>query len=84
MKHKTTKRFRDLYSKLAPQTKELADKAFSLLKENHSHSSLQFKKVGTLYSVRINISHRALAIKDKEVYIWVWLGNHDEYEKMIK
>ena len=84
MKHKTTKRFWDLYSKLNYKTQKLADKSFDLVKENSSHPSLQFKKVGKFYSARIDLSFRALAYKDGDDYIWLWIGNHTEYEKMIK
>ena len=84
MKHRATKRFWNLYWKLFPKIRMLADKAFDLLVTNSHHPSLQFKKTGKLYSVRIDLSHRALAIKDDEGYIWIWIGNHDEYEKIIK
>jgi hypothetical protein len=30
------------------------------------------------------MNFRALAIKQEEDFIWVWIGTHDEYEKMIK
>ena len=83
MNHQTTKRFWKNYWNLPPKTRDLADKAFDLLKENPSHPSLQFKKVGKLYSARVDIAHRALAVKDGEDFIWVWIGNHDEYEKLI-
>lgn len=83
MIHQTTKRFWKAYWNLNPKTRNLADKAFDLLKSNSTHPSLQFKKVGKLYSARIDISYRALAVKDGEDYVWVWIGNHDEYEKLI-
>jgi Txe/YoeB family toxin of Txe-Axe toxin-antitoxin module len=83
MIHKTTKRFWKNYWKLKPEIRNLADKAFDLLKKTPSHPSLQFKKVGKLYSVRIDISHRALAYKDDGDYVWVWIGNHDDYEQLI-
>ena len=84
MNHKTTKRFWSFYYKQSNKIQLSADKAFELLKEDYNHPSLQFKKIGKLYSVRISLSHRALAIKDKEDYIWIWIGNHDDYEKLIK
>ncbi len=84
MIHTTTKRFWKTYWNLTPKTRDLADKAFDLLKENLSHPSLQFKKVGKLYSARIDIFHRALAVKDENGYIWVWIGNHTEYERLIQ
>jgi hypothetical protein len=49
-----------------------------------SHPSLQFKNVVKFWSVRIGASYRALAIEDGKDFIWVWIGTHDEYERMIK
>ncbi len=57
--------------------------SFDLLKENPTHPSLQFKKIGKLHSARVDLAHRALAVKDGDDFIWVWIGNHDEYEKLI-
>jgi hypothetical protein len=28
--------------------------------------------------------HRALATEDGPDFIWVWIGSHDEYERLIK
>jgi hypothetical protein len=30
------------------------------------------------------MNHRALAVEDGKEFIWVWVGTHDEYERMIK
>jgi len=83
MKHQTTKRFWNLYWKLFPKTRNLADKAFDLLKTNLHHPSLQFKKIGKLYSVRLDLAHRALAIKNDNNFIWIWIGKYDEYERLL-
>jgi len=83
MIHKTTKRFWSFYSKLPKKIQLLADKAFYNLKQNYKHPSLQFKKVGKLYSVRIDLFYRALAYKDEDFYIWIWLGSHSEYDQLI-
>lgn len=61
-----------------------ARKQFDLLKSDPSHPSLHFKRVGKFWSVRISLYYRALAIKDEKDYIWVWIGTHDQYQKMIK
>jgi hypothetical protein len=45
---------------------------------------LHFKKVGKVWSIRIMLDYRALAVKDGNDLIWVWIGTHDEYERMIK
>jgi hypothetical protein len=62
----------------------VARRNFNLLKENPRHPSLHFKKVGKLWSVRLGPHYRALALEDGDDFIWVWIGPHDEYERLIK
>jgi hypothetical protein len=52
--------------------------------EPQASLSLQFKKVGEMWSARVGQAHRALAVEDGTGFIWVWVGSHDDYEKMIK
>jgi len=61
-----------------------SEREIRIAQNNLSHPSLHFKKVGKFWSVRVGINHRALAIDDGEDFIWVWIGTHDEYERMIK
>ncbi len=82
--HRTAERFWRCYRDLPDEIQEIADKSFKLLKENPRHPSLQFKKVGKMWSARVGEAHRALAVEDGTDFIWVWVGSHDEYEKMIK
>ncbi len=84
MKHQTTRRFWKYFNGLSEDVKRIAEKNFELLKKNPTHPSLHFKKVGRIWSARVGIRHRALAVKDKEDFIWVWIGTHDEYERMIQ
>ena len=30
------------------------------------------------------MDYRALAFKDGDDFIWVWIGTHQEYERMIR
>ncbi len=61
--HHTTKDFWKLYYQLPKEIQDIADKNFELLKKDRRHSSLQFKKIEELYSVRVGLSHRALGIE---------------------
>jgi hypothetical protein len=72
------------YENLPEPIQQLARKNFEMLKTNPSHPSLHFKKVGKFRSVRVGLNYRALAVEDGEDLIWVWIGTHDEYERMIK
>lgn len=84
MNHYTTPKFWERYHDLPDNIQKQADKAFELLKNNPEHPSLHFKKVGAFWSARIDISHRALAVKDKEGFVWVWIGSHRVYEQLIR
>ena len=82
--HRPTAKFWLRYRRLPQGVQDRADKAFELLQENPRHPSLQFKKIGAFWSVRVDIAHRALAVQDGEDFVWVWIGSHDEYERMIQ
>jgi hypothetical protein len=82
--HHTTNRFRKCFANLPEDVKKISKKNFELLKTNPLHPSLHFKKVGKYWSVRIGTAHRALAVEDGEDFIWVWIGTHSQYERMIK
>lgn len=63
MNHFTSSRFWDCYHTLPEDVRALADKQYALLKENPSHPSLHFKKVGKYWSARVNDGIRALSAK---------------------
>ena len=82
--HRTTDQFWKCFKKLPEPVQKVSKQNFQLLKTNPWYPSLHFKEVGKFWSVRVGINHRALAIKDGGDYIWVWIGSHGEYERMIK
>lgn len=81
--HHTTDRFWKCFKKLPDPVQKISKRNFHLLKINPLHPSLHFKKVGKFWSVRIGLDYRALAIEDGVDFIWVWIGTHGEYERMI-
>ena len=82
--HRASGRFWNLFANLPESVQTVARKNFELLKGDPSHPSLHFKKVGKLWSVRAGLNHRALAVQDGADFIWVWIGPHDEYMRLIK
>jgi hypothetical protein len=82
--HRATEQFWARYNDLPAEVRSRADKAFILLRSNPSHPSLQFKRVGGFWSARVGVAFRALAVEDGDDFIWVWIGSHDEYERMLK
>jgi hypothetical protein len=84
VKHRAAKRFWSCHEALPQSVRQTADKCFVLLKEDPDYPSLHFKKVGKYWSIGIGAAYRALAVSDGMDFIWVWIGNHDEYEDMIR
>lgn len=82
--HRTTARFWNCFSTLPNPVQRLARQCFQLLDKDSRHPSLHFKKVGKLWSARVGLSHRALAVPDGDDFIWVWIGPHEEYERLIR
>jgi len=82
--HKATPRFWACLEALPSPVQDVARKNYALLKADPYHPSLHFKKVGKLWSARAGMNYRALAIKDGEDFIWVWIGTHEEYERLLK
>lgn len=83
MKHFASPKFWTAYEAHPFQTKRLADANYALLKRDPRHPSLQFKKVGRYWSVRVGLRYRALAMEVNEGYLWFWIGSHADYDRMI-
>jgi hypothetical protein len=83
LKHKTASDFWLCYKKLPLEIRGLADKSFKLLKADAAHPSLQFKKVGKVWSARVGSHYRAVATPIEGGYLWVWIGTHAEYDKLL-
>ena len=64
--------------------RERADRACQLLKDDPRHPSLHFKRVGKLRSVRIGALHRALGIDIADGVLWIWIGTHAEYDRLVR
>jgi hypothetical protein len=63
VKHFVSPRFWNAYEALPLAIRKLADANYALLKRDPRHPSLQFKKVGRYWSVRVGLRYRALAVE---------------------
>lgn len=75
--------FWELYHKLPNAIRESADKQFALFQKDPSHPSLHLKPVGDFWSARITDEHRTLALREGNTFYWFWIGNHDDYERLL-
>lgn len=83
MKHFASRRFWKLYHELPDDVRELIDKKYKLLKSDPRHRSLRFKRIASLWSVRIGNHYRALGHDVPEGIQWFWVGTHADYDKLI-
>ena len=83
MKSSTTPDFWLSYAALPREIKARVKLCYRLWRMNPRHPSLQFKKAGQVWSVRIGGGYRALAVLSEDTFYWFWIGDHDEYERLI-
>jgi hypothetical protein len=61
----------------------LADGCSELLRHDSRHPSLHRKTVGRLWSIRVGLHDRALAIEDGPDLVWFWIGSHADYDRLV-
>ena len=86
MRHFALPRFWRHYRQLPKDVRQLADKNFAVLQADPQHPSLHFKRVGRskqLWSVRVGMHYRALAVEKPEGMVWFWIGTHAEYDRLL-
>lgn len=83
MTHRAAAGFWQAYGKLPENVRRIADKNFQILLENPRHPSLQLKKTGELWSARVGSHWRALALETDDGLVWIWIGTHSDYDKLI-
>ena len=86
MTSKATRRFWRLYQELPEPIQRLAVKNYQLWRDNPRHPSLDFKKLagrGERFSFRVGDHYRALGHKISDGFEWVWIGTHEDYNKLV-
>ena len=86
MKSRCTARFWKLYAALPGHIQSLARKNYQLWVRDHSHQSLEFKKLkgrnSNRFSVRVGDHYRAIGHVKGDSVEWVWIGSHEDYNKL--
>jgi hypothetical protein len=88
MEHRAGTEFWKAYQALPAAIRVRAVKQFALLKADPQHPSLQFKKIGDrlgheIWSARVTLGYRALAIKRPGGFLWFWIGDHEGYDAIL-
>ena len=86
MHSRTTREFWRLFSQLPVDVQRDAKRAYRLFQSNPAHPSLHFKKLegeDAIYSARIGLDHRALAVMSRDRIVWYWIGSHADYDRLV-
>jgi hypothetical protein len=71
-----------------PDIQWLAADTYRRWQQNPSHPGLHFKPIDAsdpdIFSIRIGAHYRAICERQPDgAYLWVWIGTHEEYNKLI-
>jgi hypothetical protein len=73
-----------MYRALPADVQRRARKAFRLWAQDHAHPSLEFKKVGKVWSARVDDYYRVVADVRGDTAYWFFIGTHGEYDDLLK
>jgi hypothetical protein len=86
VRSRTTARFRDAFAALPPQIQRQARSAYPLFRNDPRHPGLHFKQVHgsrPIFSARVGLGYRALAVREGDDVIWFWIGSHTDYDRLL-
>lgn len=83
MTHRATPRFWACYQKLPEDIQRLADRCHELLLKDPRHPSLISRRSAN-FGPRVGLHYRAIAVEDGDDLIWVWIGTHAEYDRLLQ
>ena len=74
------------YGQLAESTKRDARRAYALFAQDPGYPSLRFKKLSCypdVWSVRVSAQYRAVGQRSGDEITWVWIGSHNDFDKLF-
>ena len=73
MNSRTRPSFWRAYARLSEPHRQAARRAYALFAQNYEH----------VWSVRINEQYRAIGERTGDTIIWVWIGTHNDFDKLF-
>ena len=83
MKHDASPDFWSSLDQLPQGVQKVAHQNYELLRNDARHPSLHLKRAAGYWSVRIGSHYRALGKELPDGILWVWIGTHAEYDRLI-
>jgi len=73
-----------MYARLPESVRQAARQASARSSQNPSHPGLYFKPLRCSpggWSVRINVSYRAVGARRGDLIEWHWIGSHADFDR---
>ena len=86
MTSRGTAGFWRLYRELPADIQQAARLAYRKFLQNPAHPSLRLERLRSdprAWSVRVTLNYRAVALRQAEDWIWVWIGSHREFDRQF-
>ena len=86
VKSVATRRFWELFQALPSEVQDLAVRNYHLWRRDPHHPSLRFRRLQgneERFSVRVGDHYRALGKLAGDKVIWVWIGTHSDYDRLV-
>jgi hypothetical protein len=81
---RATPQFWQLYRDLPREIRMAAKNAFEIFLSNPAHPSLRLERLKSdrrAWSVRITRNYRAVALRNGDEWIWLWVGSHKDFDR---
>ena len=76
--------FWQLYRRLPREVREEARAAYRKLREDPAQPSLHLERLRSdprAWSVRVTIDYHAVARREGDQWLWVWIGDHQDFDR---
>lgn len=83
------RQFKQQFEKLPSHIQKIAENKFKLFLNEPNHPSFRVRRIEKTknwkfphYEYSITMKYRATCFKDDDTYIWVFIGTHDEFDRL--
>ena len=81
--------FKQQFERLPSHIKKIAENKFKLFLNDPNHPSFRARKIKKTkswefphYEYSVTMEYRATCFRDGNTYIWVFIGTHDEFDRL--
>jgi hypothetical protein len=81
-----TQKFWKCFELLPSEIQDKAKQTYHGWKADPFNPQFSFKQMNSkraVFSIRIALKYRALAIKQNNTKIWFWIGSHEDYNNLV-